>query len=401
MIKLVNKMFYRFKFIGTTILSLMCFSEGLLFINPSFGKNISNPNMATAQNKQLSAPDKVDTIKTFDSEESIPEGYQRRNFEEQGNEIFNTYRLDFGDSISVTVERFPEFNFSAVLDGEGNILVPLLGRMSAKGLTLEEVETKVSYELGRRFLQENPQVFAFLGGQRPVNLTVIGEVFKPGYYNIGLGTPISAVLAIAGGSTKDADLRSIVIKRTLIDGTVIEEKLDLYNPLIQGKKEPNIRLQAGDTVIVSKLEVGQDRDYDQVFVSRTTLPQQGITVRIVSPLQPAGVALRNVILPNGSTFLDAVAQLPQFSPLITKEDVTLMRFDPEAGKVVTQTLNVVKTIENGDITQNVPLRDGDVIIVSRTLLGKFLAGIRVLTQPIRDIFGFTNFIENTFDNNNN
>jgi polysaccharide export outer membrane protein len=119
-------------------------------------------------------------------------------------------------------------------------------------------------------------------------------------------------------------------------------------------------------------------------------------VRLVAPANVAGVQMRDIPLPSGSTFLDAVSQLPLFVPLITKEEITLMRFDPELGRVVTQTLNVAKTIQQGDLTQNVPLRDQDVIIVSRTLLGKVIAGINVITQPIRDIFGFTNF----FNNNN-
>lgn len=392
-------MFNRFYFFNTSIVSLLLFSvtEGMLFITPSFSKNISKATNIQF-NKQLLTPEKLQNNRTFDRLDPIPKGYQRPTFEEDNSEFFNTYRLDFGDSITVNVERFPEFSFSAALDAEGNVFVPLLGRISLKGLTLEEVETKIRYELGRKYLQEEPQVVAFLAGARPITLTIIGEIFKPGYYVIGQGTPMSSVLTIAGGSTKNADLRDIIVKRTLSDGTVIEEKLDLYTPLIKGEKEPNIALQAGDTVIISKLEVGEERDYDRVLVSRTTLPQQTITVRVVSPIQPAGVALRNIIIPNGSTFLDAVAQLPQFVPLITREDITLMRFDPELGKVVTQRLNVAETVEDGDITQNVPLRDDDVIIVSRTLLGKVLAGIRVLTQPIRDIFGLTNFIDSLIDN---
>jgi polysaccharide export outer membrane protein len=390
---------YRFQFFNSAILSLICFSlvEGSLFIQPSMSKNIGHSGVINQQNKQLSLPEKPSKTRTFDYLDPVPEGYNPPNFEEGNDQLFNTYYLDFGDSISVTVERFPEFNFAGTLDEQGNISIPLVGKVSVKGLTLEEVETKVSYELGRRYLKEEPRVLAFLTGQRPVTLTVLGEIVRPGYYTISQGTPMSTILTLAGGSTNNADLRSIIVKRSLIDGTVIEEKLNLYQPLVEGEEEPRIRLQAGDTIIVSKLEVGEDRDYDRALVSRSTLPQQTILVRVVAPLQPAGVALRNVQLPNGSSFLDAVASLPQFVPLITKYDITLMRFDPELGKVVTQKLNVAEAVEDGDITQDVPLRNDDVIIVSRTLLGKILSGFRVLTQPIRDIFGFTNFFRNITD----
>ncbi len=386
--------FLRRNFFKTTLLSLICFAlnEGVLFVPQGVSKNLTNLSRSR-KNKQLVLPSKSEKIRTFDYTEPIPEGYQPLPFSEETSEQFNSYRLNFGDSIVVRVERFPEFNFSALLDGSGDVIAPILGKISLRGLTIEEVETKISYELGRRFLQENPRVIAAVGRQRPVTLTIIGEIFRPGYYTIGPVIPMSRVLRIAGGATSNADLRSIIVRRTLIDGTVIEEKLDLYTPLVRGEKEPRIRLQGGDTVIISRLEVGEDRDYDRLLISRSTLPRPTIKIRVVAPIQPAGVALRNINIPNGSTFLDAVARLPRFIPLITKEDVTLMRFDPELGRVVTQTLNVAETVEDGDLTQNVPLRDEDVIIVSRTILGKILAGIRVLTQPIRDVLGLTNFID--------
>jgi polysaccharide export outer membrane protein len=392
-------MLLRLQFFSKSILSVVCFLliQEMLLIQPGVSKNVTSL-ISVKQNKQLSTPLKPQPIPTFGDSQSIPQGESSPIFQEDNSELFNTYRLDFGDALNVTVEKFPEFNFAGVVDATGNIFIPLLGRISVKGLTLEEVETKISYELGRRFLQQEPLVLVFLATPRPVTITVIGEIFKPGYYNLSQGTPISTILALVGGSTKNADLRSIIVKRTLVDGSVFEEKLDLYTPLVKGEKEPKINLQAGDTVIFSRLDVGDDRDYDRVLVSRSTLPRQTITVRVVSPIQPAGVALRNIVLPNGSTFLDAIAQLPEFVPLITKEDITLMRFDEELGKVVTQSLNVAETVQTGDITQNVSLRDDDVIIVSRTLLGQIIAGIRVLTQPIRDIFGFTDFIRQINDN---
>ncbi|MGK7886172.1 MAG: polysaccharide export protein, partial [Crocosphaera sp.] len=203
------------------------------------------------------------------------------------------------------------------------------------------------------------------------------------------------------GSTPQADLRSIIIRRPLVDGTVLEERVDLYTPLIEGTRLPELRLQGGDTVIVSRLDPTQ-KDYDRNLIAQTNLAQPTITVRVLVPInRSAGLAIRNLTLPNGSTFLDAAANLPPNIPLITREEVTLLRFDPEQGKVVTQGLNPIKTVENLDVTQYVTLQNEDVIVVSRTLLGKVLAAFRVITQPIRDVFGFTNFITNfgdRFDN---
>jgi polysaccharide export outer membrane protein len=125
-------------------------------------------------------------------------------------------------------------------------------------------------------------------------------------------------------------------------------------------------------------------------------------VRLLSPLIPSGRVLRNVELPNGSDFLDVIATLPTTDVLrIKRDEVALLRFDPEKGGVVTQKLNPEAALR-GDIAQNVLLEDQDVIIVSRTILGEFFAFFNIITQPIRDIQTFSTSITNfqdTFDRN--
>lgn len=328
--------------------------------------------------------------------EAPPQDNSPRLFEFNDSEQFRLYRLAIGDGINVTIREFPEFSFGGAIDPEGKIRVPFLGQISIVGLTLEEVETKVAYELGQRFLQEEPEVIAVLVQARPVQLTVLGEIQRPGYYFFAPGITLNNVITGVGGSTPQADLRSVIIRRALVDGTVLEEKVDLYTPLIQGKRLPEFRLQGGDTVIVSKRDVGQ-KEYDQNLIAQTNLAQPTIIVRVLVPTEPLGIAVRTLTLPNGSTFLDAIGNLPPNIPLLTNEEVTLLRFDPEQGKVVAQGLNPIKTAENLDVTQYVTLKNEDVIVVTRTILGKVLGAFRVLTRPIRDIFGFSDFIIRRFD----
>lgn len=319
---------------------------------------------------------------------------------------FNLYRLSVGDSVVVTLPNFPEFNFSSAIDPEGKIEVPILGRVSAVGLSLDELKNKLSYELGRRYLVQKPEVIASLATIRPVDLTVIGEIFRPGYYNVATGTPLNLIIAQAGGATGRADLRSVIVRRPLVDGTVLEERFDLYTPLLQGKNLPQFRLQGGDTVIISRLETGRDQDYDQQFIARSALAQPTIIVRVMVPLQPSGIAISSLTLPNGSTFLDAINSLPPTVPLLTQSEVALLRFDPEQGKVVSQGLNPVDTVGNLDVSQYVALRNEDVIVVSRTLLGNVLSYFNTLLQPIFSLLNFSNAINNLangdfFNNNNN
>jgi len=341
---------------------------------------------------------------SFQRDDIPPQGYSPPTYNDESSKQFLLYRLGVGDSISVTVPNFPEFSSSGPVDAEGTFLIPILGRVPVKGLTLDEVETKISYELGQKYLKEQPEVIAVISTLRPVRLILLGEIVRPGYYNAAPNTLLTDLLTTAGGSTGKADLRSVIVRRTLVDGTVLEEAVDLYTPLIKGTKIPEFRLQEGDSVVVSRLEVGKDTGYDRALIARTTLIQPTITVKLLVPLIPSGRILRDVVVPNGSDFLDILATLPSTDVLRIKSDeVSLLRFDPEKGGVVTQKLNPRGALR-GDIAQNVMLEDQDVIIVSRTVLGEIFAFFNIITQPIRDLQTFsttvTNF-QNNFGNNNN
>ncbi|MGF1482254.1 MAG: polysaccharide biosynthesis/export family protein [Cyanophyceae cyanobacterium] len=332
---------------------------------------------------------------TFSPINPPPRGFEPEPFEETILNEFTIYRLDVGDAIAVRVEDFPEFNFNSVVDLDGNVIVPVLGEVSVLGLTLEEVETKLAFELNRAFLRERPEVIATLSGVRPVEVTIAGEVVRPGFYTVGPASRLNQVLTVAGGSTEKADLRRIIVRRPLPDGSTIETSVDLYTPLQSATSLPFVRLQGGDTIIVSRLEVGADEDYDTTLIARSNLPQQQIRVRVLVPAR-TGTALRSVALQSGSTFLDVVASLPSQEPLLVDRDVALLRFDPERGQIVTQELDAEAAIK-GDVSQDVPLRDEDLIVVSRTLLGEIFNAFDTITRPIRTFFGFRRFIENIVD----
>lgn len=333
---------------------------------------------------------------TFNRDNPPPSNLPSTQFEQNNERQFDTYRLDIGDSVSVNVPLFPEFNTVGVINEEGNIIMPILGRISLTGLSIAEVEEKIIYELSNRYLQVAPEVIVSLSVPRPAQVGILGEVVRPGFYAFVSGSPLNVALLAAGGSTKDADLRSVIVRRSLIDGTVIEREVDLYTPLIKSEALPNVRLQGGDTIIINKLEIGSDRDYDRALIANSTLPQQTINIRLIAPINNGSRALRNISLPNGSTFLDAVASLPPGDGILIKEKIAIMRFDREQGKVTTQILDTEKTL-NGDLAEDLTLQDEDVIVVSRTFIGRVLNGFSVLTQPIRDLFGFQNFFNDLFD----
>jgi polysaccharide export outer membrane protein len=288
----------------------------------------------------------------------------------------------------LVVPRFPDLSFQSNVDLEGNIVVPLVGTLQVSGLTLERVQAEIQAGLNRFVI--DPQVIVSLAALRPAQVTITGEVLRPGYYPLQPGSQLSAALLAAGGTTTMADLRTIVVRRrSLADNSFVEQQIDLFTPLQNGTSLPNLRLQDGDAVIVSKLEVGNTSDYDRSLVSRSSVAQQQINVRVLSY---AGRGIGNLTLPNGSTFVDALAAIAPNPDNANLGRIALIRFDPEQGKAVTQELNGKRALR-GDVSQNVPLQNNDVIVVGRNFISRITYALSNFTQPFRDILGFLLFFD--------
>lgn len=310
---------------------------------------------------------------------------------------FDTYRLGPGDSFFVNVRQFPDLSFQATLDIQGNVVVPLEGVVSFNGLTLDEAARRVAAIYNTYVV--NPTVSVTLVAQRGVEVTILGEVVRPGYYPLG-APQISVALLSAGGTTGQADLRSIQIQRRLPGGQLLEETVDLFTPLKEGQEIPDVALQDGDVIIVERLDPAALDEYDRNLVSRSTLAQPTITIRLLNYGAGRGGGtsgnLTAVELPNGSRFVDALVSA-NLNPDTSKlREVTLIRFDEEAGQAVTTALNGKEAFQ-GIPSENPPLQDNDVIIINRTLAARITFFFNTFTQPFRDVLGFLLFFESLAD----
>ncbi len=301
------------------------------------------------------------------------------------NPQFRIYRLGPQDSIGVVVPRFPELNGTFAIDGEGNVLLPLVGKLRIAGFTLDEAQERIRAAYNRFVV--NPQVTVALAAARAGQITLTGEVVRPGFYGLGAFTRLVTVLVAAGGTTTQADLRAVLVRRFLTDGSYIEQKVDFFTPLLAGDPLPDLVLQDGDAVIVPKLEVGNLATYDRQLVARSTLAQPNITIRVLSYDRST---IANLSLRNGSTFIDAVTAIAPSLQTADIGNIGLLRFDPERGRVIMRELNARRAIL-GDASQNVPLRENDTIVIGRNLLTRIRFALTTITQPFQDILQFLFF----------
>ncbi|NJN62640.1 MAG: polysaccharide export protein, partial [Coleofasciculaceae cyanobacterium RL_1_1] len=238
----------------------------------------------------------------------------------------------------------------------------------------------------RELLRRTPLVTA---QDTPIRFAVIGEVETPGYYEANSALPyfVEDALVIAQGSKSTADLRSVLVQRPLRDGTMIEQEVDLYTPLISGGTLPPLHLEDGDVVIVPKLALEDLESYNNEILASSNITSPVITVRLFSR---ALGRVTPVTLENGSRLTDVLAQVPLQDSIVSR--IAIVRFDEARGEAVTEHYDGWAAIE-GDETENVLLRDKDVILVGRNTIASISNVLNRFTQPFRDILGFLLFFD--------
>jgi polysaccharide biosynthesis/export protein len=106
------------------------------------------------------------------------------------------YRLAPGDRIAVMVFGQAELSGDIVVDGAGNILLPFIGPIEVKGLTVDECQERIHDQLANGILKQ-PSVSVRISELRP--LYVLGDVRIPGVYPFRYGSTVKSVVAAAGG----------------------------------------------------------------------------------------------------------------------------------------------------------------------------------------------------------
>jgi polysaccharide export outer membrane protein len=292
--------------------------------------------------------------------------------------------------------------FQATIDLEGNILAPLVGALPLQGLTIGQARELFRSQFNQFVV--NPEVDVILVAQRPVQVTLAGEVVRPGLYPLQ-SPQLAVAIASAGGTTRLADLRSVRVRRYLDNGTVLEQNIDLYASLQTANAIPNIRLADGDMVVIPSLN-GEETTYDRQLVARTTLAQSQIIIRVLNYSNSVGVGrgsapvIQGIELPNGSRFIDALTTISPNPSSANLGDVALIRFDPAQGRAIEVELDAGDALR-GDLTQSPPLEHNDVIIIGRNAISRITYFLNVFTQPFRDVLGFLLFFDSLADSADN
>ena len=248
------------------------------------------------------------------------------------------YVIGPGDEIQVILWGRINAQYNLKVGADGKIFFPNIGPLMVSGMTYSKMQSFLE-EQAKRITGTNVSIT--LNGLHQIQVFVLGEVKKPGLYNLPAMSTILNALMACGGPTTRGTLRRIELKRH----NKVVDVLDIYNVLMNGNRSHDWILRNNDVVFV---------------------PLVGPLVGVAGNVRRPGIyelkkstSLKGVIKMAGGLLPNALSQVIQ-----------VVRFENHKWKVV-EDINY----SNAKEMTNFKVRDGDIVKV-----------FSVITQPINPIY---------------
>lgn len=167
-----------------------------------------------------------------------------------------SYVLGPQDVINVTVLGEDDLSRKYTIEQDGTFTFPHIGRVTARGRTLRELEQDIRQKLVTGGFYRNPEVSVAIDAYQSQRITVVGKVNSPGEYTLTGDMTLLSALAKAGFVTPDAGREALVVRKAR-PGTNGENEIvrvDLVK-LQAGDMSLNLTLRDGDTINVPKAQM--------------------------------------------------------------------------------------------------------------------------------------------------
>lgn len=147
------------------------------------------------------------------------------------------YTLDAGDKLRIVVFGQDGITNSYTVGVDGNVTLPLVGSVPARGFTTQQLSQMISERLKQGYVRE-PHVSVEVEAYRP--FFILGEVTNPGQYPYVANMTAETAIAIAGGFSARANKRTVELSR------------NAPGQQMKGDVPLNYPLRPGDTVVVKE-----------------------------------------------------------------------------------------------------------------------------------------------------
>jgi polysaccharide export outer membrane protein len=164
------------------------------------------------------------------------------------------HKLGPRDLLQITVYQQPDLTQEVRVDDGGTVNLPLVGRIPAAGLTVEDFGKDLTARYREYLLNPEVTVFVKEYNKREIEVSILGEVSRPGFYRIPENSTLLDVLAQVGGLKPESGDRLVVLrpKKGGEAEAFLVNAQELYTPA--GVKTQNLELLDGDTVQVPRAD---------------------------------------------------------------------------------------------------------------------------------------------------
>jgi polysaccharide biosynthesis/export protein len=293
------------------------------------------------------------------------------------------YLLGAGDKVKLDIFSVPEYSGEYQVLADGTLNLPLAGSVVVQGLTLRQASAAISGKF-REWLTR-PVVTVSLTASRPIQVSVSGEVPRPGSYTTTLtemGIPtLTKMVQLAGGVNQSADLQQVQVIRRLPGQNAGTQtmRVNLRQLLKSGDISQDLPLRDGDRIIIpattavnvdeanmianSSISVSYDQPLKIIVAGEVNRP---------GPHSIRGEAIAQAGTSATTTTVNQKVQVPtvtralQLAGGITGaaniREIEVRRMTSSGNEQIVK-VNLFQLIQAGDARQDIPLQDGDRIIV--------------------------------------
>jgi len=279
---------------------------------------------------------------------------------------YKDYQVGPEDQLDIVVLGQDALNRTLRVNGQGEIVMPMVGAVKVAGLTTQEIEKRLSDLYNASYLV-NPQITVEVREYRHQRVAITGAVMKPGSYELIGPRSLLEVLAMAGGIANQGSPAGGGLQA----GDVVD--------VIRHQNAPNLSktIQAGavqpfapktETLVIDlrRLMSGQEprlnimvRNGDAVYV-----PNAG-TAFVLGAVKKPGF----VVVKENLTVSQAIAMAGDIDPMLANYDITIMRFDDQ-GKPISIKTNLTRILARTE--PDIRIKENDVVVAKENSIKKAL-----------------------------
>lgn len=175
-----------------------------------------------------------------------------------GKQTETEYYLGIGDIIEILVWKNPDLSKTYKINPDGTIYMPLVGRVMAINLTIEQLRNKIMQKLSP-FIRY-PDVTIAIEAVAGYKFIILGEISYPGIYTYEGQINLIEAIGLAGDFTEDAKRESVIVVSNNLTENPEVRRVNLFRAIRKGTSNPEIFLSPNDIVYVPRTFIADFTD---------------------------------------------------------------------------------------------------------------------------------------------